>query len=549
VLADNFYYLHNFERVLDSIACRYSDLLDESETRFVSNFTQMPKTSRALAVRMIMRTRRLFLAEHLQYPEIGAAPDAAAALVDAGWVGDDPLLSLDDLFAVFTKTRLCELLRLPRRLSLLTKSVLLEHCRTAFAIPLKVADWFPNARVSIFRLEIGALCERLRLLYFGNFHQGWSEFVLADLGVRRFERVDQSSFRPFANREQWTLFAQIGHCRELLHNEENQPLTVLAQVPDRIVGCDWLESRRQRLLFRVAHGLERAGDPLTALSVYSGLSHPGAMVRSIRIKEATDEAAPTLAACEAALTECKHTLDHNLLMRAQKRLRRKLGLPQQAAATERGSHAEILTLVLQQPEQRYCVEQMVGDFLMQQECSSEVYFVENCLLNGLFGLLCWRALFAPIAGAFFHPFHREPADLSDAHFFERRRDIFGACLAELDDVSYQSTILSNYEAKNGIDNTFVAWGALRRKLLTQALACIPARHLKPWFELMARDFHANRNGFPDLIQFWPEERRYRLIEVKAPGDRLQDNQRRILSLCARFGMPATVCKVQWSNRS
>jgi len=85
--------------------------------------------------------------------------------------------------------------------------------------------------------------------------------------------------------------------------------------------------------------------------------------------------------------------------------------------------------------------------------------------------------------------------------------------------------------------------------LTQALTCIPARHLKPWFDLMARDFHANRNGFPDLIQFWPAERRYRLIEVKAPGDRLQDNQRRILSLCESFGMPGTVCKVQWSNRS
>jgi hypothetical protein len=54
----------------------------------------------------------------------------------------------------------------------------------------------------------------------------------------------------------------------------------------------------------------------------------------------------------------------------------------------------------------------------------------------------------------------------------------------------------------------------------------------------------NRTGFPDLIQFWPEERRYRMIEVKGPGDRLQDNQRRLLEFCCVHGMPVSVCHVR-----
>ena len=62
---------------------------------------------------------------------------------------------------------------------------------------------------------------------------------------------------------------------------------------------------------------------------------------------------------------------------------------------------------------------------------------------------------------------------------------------------------------------------------------------------MLRDLRGNCAGLPDLIQFWPGERRYRMIEVKGPGDRLQDNQRRWLDFFAAQGMPVVVCNVQW----
>jgi len=62
---------------------------------------------------------------------------------------------------------------------------------------------------------------------------------------------------------------------------------------------------------------------------------------------------------------------------------------------------------------------------------------------------------------------------------------------------------------------------------------------------MLRDVPANCAGFPDLIQFWPREKRYRMIEVKGPGDRLQDNQLRWLRFFSTHGMPVSVCYVQW----
>ena len=119
-------------------------------------------------------------------------------------------------------------------------------------------------------------------------------------------------------------------------------------------------------------------------------------------------------------------------------------------------------------------------------------------------------------------------------------------LKRLDDGRYRDTIRANYAAKRGIQSPFVFWEALSPELLEMALGCIPAPHLKKWFERILLDIKANRSGFPDLIQFWPAERRYNMIEVKGPGDRLQDNQLRWIEYCAAHQMPVSVCYLQWA---
>ena len=53
--------------------------------------------------------------------------------------------------------------------------------------------------------------------------------------------------------------------------------------------------------------------------------------------------------------------------------------------------------------------------------------------------------------------------------------------------------------------------------LELALQCIPAAHLHACFTRLLRDLKANRAGMPDLIQFYPQEHRYRMIEVRAPA--------------------------------
>ena len=70
---------------------------------------------------------------------------------------------------------------------------------------------------------VGDLCERLRLMFFGNLRQDWSEFVLADLGVFKYvialamagvsilmmSRVVYPSFKHINMRTRGTMYAIV----------------------------------------------------------------------------------------------------------------------------------------------------------------------------------------------------------------------------------------------------------------------------------------------------------------------------------------------------
>jgi hypothetical protein len=137
-------------------------------------------------------------------------------------------------------------------------------------------------------------------------------------------------------------------------------------------------------------------------------------------------------------------------------------------------------------------------------------------------------------------------DLLEVDFLRRREREFAMCLAQLDNGQYRHTILATFAAKAHIASPFVAWGLLTRETLVLALDCIPAHHLSRLFARILADIGSNRTGLPDLVQFWPTTRGYRLIEVKGPGDRLQDNQIRWLTYCAGNDIPVAVCKVRWA---
>jgi VRR-NUC domain len=299
-------------------------------------------------------------------------------------------------------------------------------------------------------------------------------------------------------------------------------------------------------LFHLGQLHEKERNLPGALALYRHCHHPEARIRTIRVLEKLgrlNEAAELLGQVRENPTG---ELEAQLSARILPRLNRKLGIPdpQRAPRTRALRHGWTeMELRLPYPGPARRVELVVSEHLSTRR--TPVLYVENTLLNSLFGLLCWEAIFTPLPGAFFHAFHAAPADLLEPDFRQRRARQFTACLAQLETGTYRDTILSTFEAKAGIQSAFVFWGALTRPQLELALDCIPARHLRLIFERLLADLRANRSGLPDLIQLWPGERRYRLIEVKGPGDRLQDNQARWLNFCLAHEIPVCVCKVTW----
>jgi VRR-NUC domain len=547
-MLEPFYYLKNFELVLMTIESRYSDLLLPEELRFIREFPQLALTPRALLTRMVMRRGGLFRLSKLNYAEIGDTRVAAAPLIEAGWVSDRPLMSIRHLHGLLTKEELIRCLNLPRRYAAWSKPELAVMLEAQFKEPRCFEDWYPVANACgecVYALLIAPVCERFRLMFFGNDRQSWTEFVTANLGVFRYEKVDRSlQSRPFQTRAQIEAFLGIQECRELLC--EGMPLDELISLVPRTIGdSEWLEERRQKLRFLIAREYERAGEAAKSLSLYLDCSHRGARSRAIRLKaKAQDwEGALGLSALAKENPESEAELQH--VRRVLPRIYRKLKIVCEAGYT--APAIPEFEIVFDTAVGAAAVEYRVRDHLARElRDGSTVRYVENGLITALFGVLCWPAIFLAVPGAFFHDFHHGPIDLENGHFYRRRKEAFDECLWHLGSDGYKKVIWRTFKDKWGIQSPFVRWHQLDKTLLRLALDCFPPEHLRLWFEWIIRDVKENRAGFPDLVQFWPEEARYRLIEVKGPGDRVQDNQRRLLEYCVSHGMPVSVCYVRCS---
>jgi len=560
-----FYYLENFHTALGWLHQRYGDLLSETELGFMERFQRLPLQSAALLVRMLGRRGDLFRTEKLIYEEIGCARAAAAALMDAGWVDGTPVLTGAELGRVLKKgevlrafaTHFAGMSRADNAAGVAShapaavggagldrharKADLLMTIEDASLAPRRLTEWWPDAPDIIFRVAVKPLCDRLRLLFFGNFHQDWSEFVLTDLGIFKYEQVPRdTATRAFQTRRHIDTFHALFDCRQLL--EEGDDLaTVVEALPPAIADNEWLEGRRRKLQFQIAQCYEQKKDLARALAVYRDCEYAGARLRSVRLLERLGEVDSALQLAFAVREQPADEIEAQHISRMWPRLQRKAGF--KTTHSRRAPGWPTFQLVLPVTERPDHLEGATGEAISTPE--APVHYVENGLLNSLFGLLCWQAIFAPLPGAFFHEFQAAPADLLAPDFRKRREAQFARCFDELESDAYRDTICRNFAQKQGTQSPFVFWGVMSEELLGLALSCLPAVHLKACFARILTDISANRCGLPDLVQFWPEEQRYRLIEVKGPGDRLQDNQIRWLGFCVGQGIPVSVCHVSW----
>jgi hypothetical protein len=541
------YYLDNMEVVVRWVHDHHRDLLTDEEAGQVAHFLQLPVASRALLTRMIMRTGEFFRPDRLHYPELPEREATALApLRNQPWLEVDPVLDPGTLFRLFTLAELRPSLEpLLEKAGLTgqpTKAAMLDVLKTTSQEPRPVHEWLGKTAPPVIRLTCMALFDRLRLMFFGNLRQSWSDFVLVELGLQVYEPVTFGpESRAFQTREEVDTYLLMHRCRERL-DEGEEPARIWQDIPPAPVN-PWLAARRDRLLLELGRLAERQGDRALALEALATSHHRDARLRHLRLLERMKRHEEAWQILQPALRELRSDREQVGLARIQKRLARKLSLE---VLEQTETVIPESRLVLANPGQ-LPVEHVVAEHVRQDH--QPVFYVENILFNALFGLLFWEAIFHPVAGAFFHPFHTGPTDLTQGDFYERRRTRFDKLFATLGSDEYRRIIRGNWRMKQGISNPFVIWPVVTESLLELAMDCIPPTHLDAVFRRLLVDVKEHRSGFPDLIGFRPKAddpaRQYHLIEVKGPGDRLQDHQQGWLTFFLDLGVDAQVCHVSW----
>jgi len=526
------YYLDNFTTLLDFVDDLYADILEQPERRFSSAFRACSRDGRRLYVRLISRKGPHFRADKLHYGEISALPAAARELAEAGLLAIDsgpcsdwlPLLAraeILDLMAghgdLFADVSGLGGSRKEALLQLAADRLDEDQLRTAI-----------KARFSVYTPLQTDVLLTYRLLFFGNLHQDLTEFVLQDLGLLRYEDYPIApEDRLFCSRRlvlhtiTYAQLAEVAHAA-VAAGDSGLFDEIFAALPDTLEERA-LRSRRDKIVNLMARQLEREGAADRALALYEASHRPPARERRARLLERAGRYEDALELARAMADDARDLSESEFAPRFIPKIEKKLGLP--ALVPKRSLHPQTDLVLARDDGQR--IEALV--LAHYRARGQDGFYAENRFWQSLFGLAFWDIIFAPVRGAFFNRFQRGPADLFSARFAEDRRTAIADRLAELvADPAWAERVLATYDRKQGLANHLVHWRFCPREQIELALARVARPQLAAIFDRFAGNPGTWRNGFPDLFLAAGTDS-YELVEVKGPGDQLQDNQRRWLA--------------------
>lgn len=504
------YYLENFETLLADVEGRYSDLLTPAELGFLIEFRALSENARRLYTRLLSRRGPWFRSDRLRYAEIQSAT-AADELVAAGFAA--PAGAGD-------------------------AAALVEPLRHDPDAAARLIARAPLLR--LLRLDCVAI---FRLLFFGNLTQDLSEFVLADLGVVRFEPVPLDPVRRhFANR---AVVEQHLHLYRLADSVLAADRLARGTVPEDVAAAALTIARepaawdsstralRDGLLVWAGRARERQGVLEEALELYGGAEKPPARERAVRVLRRlgrTDEARALLDAISASPRDESERIFAERGPRGRRA--RRPDLPTQELDVRRSGHASVEAAALE----AFTAAGYRG------------FFAENWLWRTLSGLVLWDLVFAPVPGAFTHRFQYGPRDLHDGFRAAREPGVSERIAALAADAMPGPRLLALWDEKNSTANRLVAFGPGVRPALELALGALDGKRIAAVVDRLSRDLRRYGAGMPDLFLIDPAGE-VLLAEIKGPGDSLRAEQEGWIEYLNGAGLRAVVVHARADTRA
>ncbi len=528
------YYLDNFFKLTQHATEWYSDLLSQDEHQWLSAFESLSKPAQCLLVRLYSRKGFWFRSDKLNYQEIENIQSALDELATHDFVSLSPDLTTQELAAnLLTKPEIVMLY--PEHPKSLKKEALVA-CLSEERFEL-----FEALDFTVIKLNSAHMIDVLLTLFFANTHQDLSQFVLDDLGLHQFEQYQLSkACRFFESREQIDRLIELNELSNLYwqcDKKQKANLDILVEAMPEQVEHRYVDRKREHIINDIARDYERINELEIAIALFETTTLAPSRERRARIYDKLEQ---NDLFCDIVTKMLAHPIDVSEFEVAQKleqRVKRKQGFKVPRATKPKCNEYHIeLDLSRQRVE--------LATKAHFESLGWTVFYSENTLLNGLLGLTLWDAIFAPIEGAFINAYQHRPLDLYHADFADKRKQLIDNALEQVQQGKTQA-LFDTYRDKVGISNPFVSWAYVNEELISLALEHIPNDLLVELFNVQLSDLKLYRNGMPDLIAF--KEEKFEWIEVKGPGDKLQDNQWRWIKEFNRLNVPFSVCYVYPSN--
>jgi len=544
------YYLDNFIYLLNHVAQLYADILNESERAFFDDFLSLSEDAQALYVRLLSRRGDWFRRDKIIYSEISDIDGAADELTSHRFIqiysiGSGVIPDETDWLNLYTRPELASAIQAQADQKIASSLRKPELLALMMEEPEVYVPDLPDT--DIYCVYGEQELETFRLLFFGNLYQDFTEFVLRDLGIYRYESYHLNSSSRWCHQRADLEAHRLYHAlREEAGDLRDQCKETLCLIADRLPASDepTLRRRRHRFLVDIGRQLERLGYSDDALEVYErSVRHP-ARERRLRIlvSHGRNNEADALASdmADAPVNEEEHQF---LLSFVPRKMKYNHELCRRLADRVSSPEENILTMPAE-TRLSLGVERAVAAALESQSPGDRLVYCENLLIPGMFGLVFWSAIYAAVPGAFFHPFQMRPADLYEADFMALRKSEFDTCWQALESSDVLlGHALDTYQQKQGIANPFVHWAVLTEDLIRLSVERIPVSAWQGMFRFLMKDLRQHKAGLPDLIRF-PKNEGFELLEVKGPGDTLQKNQKVWFAEFERSGIPARVIRVK-----
>ncbi|MFQ3229064.1 VRR-NUC domain-containing protein [Reinekea sp.] len=528
--ADN-YYLDYFLAMVGTVAQRYEDLLTDADRSFLRKIDRSSHRALRLLIRLYMRKGPNFIERKLDYAEIDDMSLAIQELITQNLIAVNPEVyawELIDILPVSTSRELfLEENQKLKKNDLVDLWLDDEQLMTA-------SEWgCPDAIIC--PLDYDSI-RRLQLLYFGNERQTITDFILDDLGVAKYEAypLDVKN-RFFSNQVDIEQFLQISDFNNDFYLlQEAKDWTGLVQFAEacfKLNVSKQLQYRWHKLLNRIAYRLEQVEELDLALALFDTNDLPPSRERRVRILFKQEHFNSALILLNDMQTQPKANSEIAFYQRFINKVNKALELPTIKFIKPIWQEKYIIA-----HREDKSVELIASDYL--EHCE----WLENSLPMAVFGLSIWPIIFADVPGVWHHSFQSGPTDLLEEDFTIKRQVLINK-MYQHDKAQLREIIIQTWQEKSGTSNPFINWKVLN---LDTVLSCFDALSLEQWhgiYRHIFTDIRHHRSGFPDLFQRTLHG--YEFIEIKGPGDKLQDNQIAWLKTFNKLNVNVSVCYVSY----